>query len=242
MKLITLNTWGTRIVEPLTAFLKKHSEVDIFLLQEIYENDSPNKPLEHPLTPVTKILTNYKGYYRRAEKGGFGLAIFIKKTIEVMEEGEVFVHGVKDATLGEQWWRDLGKNLQYLKFDCDGSQYTTFNFHGLWEPTGKNDSPNRLKQSEEIISFMKKHSGKIVLGGDFNLRPETASIKMLEHELGLKNLITEYGVTSTRTPLYTRSAETYADYLFLSPQIKIKDFKVLPDVVSDHAALYVECE
>ncbi len=63
---------------------------------------------------------------------------------------------------------------------------------------------------------------------------------MIERELGLENLITKYGVTSTRTSLYTRSDEKFADYIFVSKGVDVKDFKVMPDEVSDHAALYLE--
>ena len=32
----------------------------------------------------------------------------------------------------------------------------------------------------------------------------------------------------------------FADYIFVSKDIKVKDFKVLPDEVSDHLALSIE--
>ena len=63
---------------------------------------------------------------------------------------------------------------------------------------------------------------------------------MIEQELGLKNLITEYNATSTRTTLYNGSDEKFADYVFVSQDIVVEKFEVLPDVVSDHAALYLE--
>ena len=76
--------------------------------------------------------------------------------------------------------------------------------------------------------------------GDFNLLPETQSIKKLE-SIGLRNLIKEYGVTSTRTAHYTK-LEKYADYMFVSRDIEVADFKVLPDAVSDHSPLYLACK
>ena len=39
MKLITLNTWGGRVKDPLHNFLKSYSgDIDIFCLQEVYHN------------------------------------------------------------------------------------------------------------------------------------------------------------------------------------------------------------
>ncbi|MEK7201275.1 MAG: endonuclease/exonuclease/phosphatase family protein, partial [Patescibacteria group bacterium] len=56
---------------------------------------------------------------------------------------------------------------------------------------------------------------------------------------GLRNLIKEYHVTSPRTSHYTKP-EKFADYAFVSAEVTVEDFKVLPDEVSDHAPLYLE--
>ncbi|MGH7175090.1 MAG: endonuclease/exonuclease/phosphatase family protein, partial [Minisyncoccia bacterium] len=56
---------------------------------------------------------------------------------------------------------------------------------------------------------------------------------------GMRNLIEEYKITSTRTSFYDET-EKFADYAFVSPEAKVLDFKVLPEEVSDHAALYLE--
>ena len=61
---------------------------------------------------------------------------------------------------------------------------------------------------------------------------------MLEEE-GLRNLIAEHGVTSTRTTLYPR-AESFADYVLVSAGVDVLEFRVLPDEVSDHAPLLLE--
>ncbi len=75
------------------------------------------------------------------------------------------------------------------------------------------------------------------MGGDFNVLPETKSIQLLE-AAGMRNLVREFGITSTRSPLYTKP-EKYADYIFVSKDIEVASFEVLPDVVSDHMALRV---
>jgi endonuclease/exonuclease/phosphatase family metal-dependent hydrolase len=53
------------------------------------------------------------------------------------------------------------------------------------------------------------------------------------------NLVREHNVQSTRTSFYTKP-DKFADYVFVTPDISVRNFKVLPDEVSDHAALYVE--
>ncbi|MGL6035657.1 MAG: hypothetical protein ACRC0B_00600 [Legionella sp.] len=38
MKLITLNIWGGYIRNPLLEFIHEHKDIDIFCLQEVYNN------------------------------------------------------------------------------------------------------------------------------------------------------------------------------------------------------------
>lgn len=103
---------------------------------------------------------------------------------------------------------------------------------------GKNDSPERLEQSAKILEFTKKIQNPFILCGDFNLLPDTQSIQLFE-DAGLRNLIKEFGVTSTRTSFYSKP-EKHADYAFISDGMGLKDFKVLPDEVSDHAPLLID--
>ena len=56
----------------------------------------------------------------------------------------------------------------------------------------------------------------------------------------MRNLVKEYEITSTRTSFYKKSEDKHADYIFVSNGIEVKDFRVLPEEVSDHSALYLE--
>jgi len=113
-------------------------------------------------------------------------------------------------------------------------------FTGYGMVKEKGDSEDRLLQSDRIIDFVKTLANPYIIAGDFNLLPDTQSIQKFE-DLGLDNLIKEYDITSTRTSFYTKP-EKFADYVFTDKDITIKDFKVLPDEVSDHSALYLEFE
>ena len=115
---------------------------------------------------------------------------------------------------------------------------TIMNFHGLWNGKGKGDSEDRLVQSDNIVNFVKSLTTPVILCGDFNLRPDTKSLAKIE-ELGLRNLIKEYGITSTRTSMYTKQ-EKFADYTFVSKEVNVVDFKILPEEVSDHAAMFID--
>lgn len=253
MKIVTLNTWGGRAGrEGLLAFFEKYkNEVDVFCLQEVwsapydtYEGHaagglaiSHDHVMVYGLQEITAVLHDHAPYFRPHLLNDYGLAMFVRKDLSLQEEGELFVYRQKgyvpDGDLGNH-----ARNIQYAMFNAQKEQCTVINFHGLWNGKGKTDSEDRLRQSENIITFLKTINVPYVLCGDFNLLPDTQSIRMFE-EFGLRNLITEYGITSTRTSHYTKP-EKYADYIFVSEGITVSDFRVLPEEVSDHAALLVE--
>lgn len=253
MTLISLNTWGCRgSKQKLVDFFHTYKNVDIFCLQEMwmgpYENlegrlagGRPllNADIKMYVPDISHILSRHAWHFHPSLLERYGLCIFVKKDIAVLEEGDTMVHGER-GYLPEE---DLGlysRNLQYVTVQTGKGPRTVLNFHGLWNGKGKGDSGDRLRQSDKITEFLGSLSSPCVLSGDFNLLPDTESLKKLEAS-GLRNLIREYGITSTRTSLYTKP-EKFADYTFVSQGIKVKDFKILPDEVSDHAAMYLEFE
>ena len=253
MKIISLNTWGGRAgKEGLLSFFKEYKgNTDIFCLQEIWSaphshlegHKAGGKEINHSkimvegLQEIKSILSDFIPYFRPHYGDNYGLLMLVKKNIEVKVEGEIFVHKHK----GYMPEGDIGnhaRNIQFITTELNGSPLTIINFHGLWNGQGKSDSDDRLNQSKKIKEFIGTLKGNVVMCGDFNLLPNTESIKILE-EIGLKNLIKETGVTSTRTSHYTKP-EKFADYAFVSKALEAKDFKVLPDEVSDHSPLYLE--
>lgn len=114
------------------------------------------------------------------------------------------------------------------------------NLHGIWdggEGRKKTDTPARLIQSQRIKELMDSLPGPKILCGDFNLRPDTKSLEILEE--GMENLIKTHHVPTTRSKLYDGEGK-FADYMLVSPDIKVIDFQVLPDLISDHMPLYLE--
>ncbi len=57
----------------------------------------------------------------------------------------------------------------------------------------------------------------------------------------MRNLVKEFGITSTRSSYYAKP-ERFADYTLASNDIKVNEFKILPDEVSDHLAMYLNFE
>ncbi|TSC82310.1 MAG: hypothetical protein G01um101420_474 [Parcubacteria group bacterium Gr01-1014_20] len=251
MTLTSLNTWGARAgKENLLKFFKDHRDTDVFCLQEIWNGGehmegkmaggAKLKNITFRLfEDIGKTLTGHIGFFRPHFGDHYGLAIFVKKDLKILEEGEIFVYRERGYFSSEEPGNHA-RNIQFVTLRMPQGVRTMVNFHGLWNGGGKFDSPERLTQSDKIVEFLKNLTDPFVLCGDFNLLPETKSLKKLE-VFGLRNLIKEYGFSSTRTKFYTKE-HRFADYALASKGIRVKDFKVLPDEVSDHSPLYLDFE
>lgn len=241
MKIISLNTWAGVVLEPLLDFFEKYKDADVFCLQEIYSRaegkTEPHPELDMKLDLFERIEERLKdthtGYFRPAHKDYYGQAIFVKNSLQIEEEGDIFIYENKDP---EGRGRH-SRNLQYIRINVNEKPTVIANLHGLWNGMGKTDTEDRLEQGRRIRDFVSRCSEQVIVVGDFNLNPDTQSLAIAEE--GMRNLIKEYGITSTRTSLYTKEGK-FADYALVSPDVNVLGFKVLPDEVSDHAALCIE--
>lgn len=254
MKIVSLNTWcGRAGRESLLAFFEKYKDTtDVFCLQEIcatpYEFSAsevvggwlgnPDDMMTRGMQDISQALPNYTAHFRLTYLD-YGLFILVKNEWRVSEEGEMWVHKYKtfipDGDAGKH-----ARNIQFVTLETPKGLISVINFHGLWNGQGKEDTPDRLEQSRRVVEALRRVKGEVVLCGDFNLRPDTHSIKIIE-DAGLVNLIKKHGITSTRTSYY-KKPEKFADYAFVSKGLDVKDFRVLPDEVSDHAPLWIEIE
>lgn len=255
MRLISLNTWGARVYEPLIKFIERESsETDIFCFQEVYHTID----LEHASTGgpepraradghnqiIQTLGPDWHYYYSVGERGyneigrvdfhlEFGNLTCSRRRLPLLEQSEYFVH--QDASMVEthdEW--DQPRLIQLSSFDT----FTLINFHGLWKRgTDKQDIPERFEQSRRLREIMDRYPKRLILVGDFNLLPDTQSISILER--GMRNLIKEYSIASTRSSHYTKPIK-FADYALVSPDIKVINFMVMPDEVSDHLPLMLE--
>lgn len=239
MQLISLNVWGARIAGITPFLVEKSRTTDIFCLQEVY-NNAPSSEVDGPdervnfFCELEERLADFDGHFT-AQVEGVGMAIFIRKKLKVgkfeshlmLSEGEVECSEFK-----------YPRFLQHIA--VSSPKLSVYNFHGV-PGDGKRDNPERELQSNRLLNIIKKDNGPKILVGDFNLNPDTKLIS----ELGkmMQNPLTLSGFNSTRSRHYKKLSEMpFADYAFLSHDLKIDSFRVLLDEVSDHLALEVNFE
>ena len=249
MKLITLNIWGGQLYKPLIEFIKKQQSVDIFCFQEVLNGKKGEKTeviLNAPnavsdiYSQIQDILSGHQGYFAPAQSEE-GIAIFVKKSIAVAKEGNIFVYRTRNS-YEKGRAETLGRNLQYVQFKINDKHFAVANLHGLWARGGKGDTPERIEQFKKVKEFLNTIKGEKILCGDFNLWPNTESMAILEEKM--KNLVRNYNISSTRSHFYDSDVydkdDLFADYIMVSNDIKVLGFKALAVDVSDHLPLYLE--
>ena len=266
MNILSLNTWYGKRFDALREFvINRSKETDVFCLQEmiiggpreyvaggkargsLYEELAAVLPEFQALHAVSPSTSSFIEELRSVDAQGNGLAIFIRKTITILESGSLSLYdGDPFALTASRAGAGTGLMLWAHVQDAQGKRYTIATLHGLFldlrlPSPAKRDTPERIEQSRRIVDFIKKQQYPCIVVGDLNLRPETQSIAMLSEVM--RNLISEYGITNTRNYEYELMEEFkdyIADYAFVSKEITLREFKVLPDVVSDHAPLMLE--
>jgi endonuclease/exonuclease/phosphatase family metal-dependent hydrolase len=236
VKIIFLNTWYAKAGNGFFDFVRANSlETDTFCFQEV-DPELYKK--------LALLLPGHNGLYESYGKVGAlgkvnGHAVFVRKTMKIILSEKI--------SLYKQTRNDNGF-MQYVELDLNGKKIHLANLHGKAYPGHKLDTSTRLAQTTKIITFFSDKKSLKIIGGDLNLLPETKSVETLE-DAGYRNLIKDFRIEKTRNEIaweFHGNAEKnfvrqyYADYVFVSPNIKINSFEV-PDVdISDHLPLILD--
>lgn len=266
MRLIWLNAWGGAVWPALGEWVAEVAP-DVLLLQEmirapvpspdwlIYQDDNRRLDQRADLfEDVSACLPDHQTFFAPAARGPLsdengrvfpsehGLGTWVRRDLAVADYASCFIHGsyradgwgVEPVPRAMQMMRICGPGL--------GDGLVAAQLHGIRQPGGKGDTPERAEQSEAIVTALAGFAGEeepLVLGGDFNLLPESATFPRLA-KLGLRDLVTSSGIEDTRTILY-KKPQRYANYLLLRDAVEVRAFDVPGEpVVSDHRPLILE--
>jgi endonuclease/exonuclease/phosphatase family metal-dependent hydrolase len=265
LRLISLNAWGGRLYEPLARYLRD-ADPDVLCLQEVthspeasddwlvYRDGDFELPQRASLyQDVKRLLPDHEAMFSPVARGTlfqgereiaseFGLATFVRKSLSVVGQMLGFVHGDFSPTgWGEHPRSRNAHAVRVFRYDT-GSAVTIVQMHGLRDLAGKGDTDARRAQAHAVVALIEKLAQEgegLVLCGDLNLLPDSESFEIFGR-LGLVDLVTSRGFTDTRTSWYPKE-NRYADYLLVTPQVKVKNFDVVASPeVSDHRALFLE--
>ncbi len=239
--------WGDKI----KAFIEKEKP-DILALQEVYNGTGDLADNLKSMEVLGNWLPSYENVFdaellaaRKEGKIDIGNAVFSKFEIKNsfrVELGRPYGEYPVPSPNGD--YSQYPKNIQCVDIDVGGAGLRVCNLHGLWDLDGDKDSHERLEMSRIIVEQI-KDSERVILAGDFNVKPNTETIGNIEKNLVnvFKNdLETSFNLKRKNLNKFPGYASAVVDMVFVSEDLKVVS-KRCPDVdVSDHLPLLVELE
>jgi endonuclease/exonuclease/phosphatase family metal-dependent hydrolase len=226
MKIIFLNCWNGKIREPFFDFIKIHSkDTDIICLQEV------NKKLHKDISTILPNFVGLESHKLVGFRQNYEISVFTSRNIKLKNYR---INIINNKEIGDCLTVEL-------------NDFVLCVVHGIAQPGNKFDTTDRIHQSRLILESLPKNNLPVIIGGDFNLMPNTKSIKLIENA-GFENLIRKFKIKETRNrfawntfknlPDYVQ--QHYADYCFVSKDVKVKKFTVPKVEISDHLPLILE--
>lgn len=250
IKILALNIWGGELLGNVINFIRKE-DPDIVLLQEV--NDGENnldfkykslsiirEKLNFPFVSFRPLFLNVRSGIK-IPNGNAILSRFPIKTSSIIffdiPFGEFKLED-KNTRRAENQFIPMGMLKASIEIDRKG--FNVYNIHGIWGFDGK-DNARRLEMSETIINEI-KDKDNVILAGDFNLNPNTETIKNIEvylQNVFRNSLISTFNMKHKNIPGY---ATAVVDMVLVSKHFQIINHYMSNVDVSDHMPLVCELE
>ena len=236
----SLNSWQYR--KENAAEMVRMNDVDILGMQEVLLNQMND--LKERLPQYTAIGV---GREDGADKGEFSPIFYKKDRFSAIESGTFWVSETPELAGSKGWDASYIRVATWaiLKEKATGKEIFAINTHL------DNDGLIARKEGGNLLLKKAEELGKglpIVLTGDFNDTPQSEAIKNItdaskaNYLVDSKTIALKTSGTDWTFHNFGRLAESerpLIDYIFVSKQIKVQDYAVLPDTlngtfVSDH--------
>lgn len=262
---MSLNAWGGRLHSRLISYLSEEKP-DVLCLQEVTQStEAPEEWLtyrdgDHILPQranlfreVSDALPEYAAIFCPSAQGflwdgddilpsRWGIATYVHPSHAVIGQVQGFVH--KQYSPDGFGVHPRPRNAHAIRlYDHVADRIVTVTqMHGLRDPAGKSDTPERSRQAERLLNIaaaITHPDDMAVICGDFNVEPGSETFR-LTAEAGFIDLVTEHGHAGTRTSYYEKPGR-FADYMLVSDEDSVRDFCVVREPeVSDHCPLLLE--
>lgn len=167
---------------------------------------------------------------------------YTRSRFKIMHGENVFVQSNFAYRTDFSMWPDEDHRAVLITdHDVHGKKLRILNYHGIWT-RNKQGNSKTLEANKKIVELAKNAPGEVIICGDFNLFPDTPSMKQLSEKF--ESLVDTYHIKTTRPASNELSSEkrNVVDYVWVSSGIKVKNFAVLDSDISDHLPLICEFE
>ncbi len=239
MKILQLNTWMGKVEGNLTRFLETH-DFDVICMQEVMSSPDRETHLSRLCVDQSRLQKAARlPYAFFSPNWGSSLAggkiewgNLILSKIPFVEQKSVFINGAynPETILGETPGNNL--NVQIVKLE---NGWTVANHHGFWRPDPLGDDGS-VRVFEKLAEVIKLEAAPFVLCGDLNIIHSSPAMRALDF---LRDLTDEYQVPTTLSGLKV-AFDVPCDHIMISPGLKVENFTVYQELVSDHLAISAE--
>lgn len=238
LKIITLNTWGGRLLENIITFINAE-QPDICTFQEVFnglgDDLAPNLRSLKILNEKLGMPYSVFSATHRENNIERGNAVFSKYPLTLVDT--IFF----DVPYNENY-KDIPPNFEYaprnmqcVQVAVAGKMLNIFNIHGIWGQDGR-DNERRLFMGRTIINIIKGRDN-VILAGDFNVNPDTETIAGIERYVRsvFKNEVTStFNMRHKSNPGYSTAV---VDMIFISQGLQVSRHYSPQIDVSDHLPL-----
>lgn len=244
MKIVQLNIWMGKIEGALERFFQT-TDADVICMQEVINSDDTKLHVSRLWFDTSRILRanpefKYYKYFPNwsadIADGSMQMGNFVISKIPIVSTDSVFINGeyTEHSILTQTPSNNSAVNIVKLE-----NGLTVVNHHGFWrkDPLGDEDSLRAFSNVEKVVKPLASE-GPLVMCGDLNIIHESPCF---EHLNFLRDLTDENHVETTLSGARLQF-KVPCDHILVNDGIEVKDFKVLPDIVSDHLALEAEIE
>ncbi len=242
MKIMSLNVWQGR----LERVLLKHLEtlnLDFACMQEAIDYDGFSLGLVSSYQKIGDSLRLDQQFFSPllATKLGnkqmtFGNATYSR--LPFSQTSTVFTRGEHTDDFDFDTDDYNIRAFQHALIEVGDKKLNILNHHGHHIDSHKLGDEETARQVTQIAGYIKQLDGAVILCGDFNLAPESESIKLLDSFL--HNLPVERSLETTRSRLTYKNE--VCDYIFVNDEIHVNDFSMDETIISDHNALILDFE
>ena len=169
---------------------------------------------------------------------------YIKSRFKIIQGKSVFIQHHFSYLTDWEWMEnhpgEEPRMVQIADLELNSRQkLRLINYHGIWSKD-KQGNERTKSACRKLIQLTAEVTFPAIICGDFNLFPDTESIKILKEKFS--SLVDKYNVSHTRpkTNELSSAKRNVVDYIFASKKIAINSFKVINSDVSDHFPLLVE--
>lgn len=236
---------------------------DIICLQEVAQSlnpgvnpaylskgyiDKATQKLKYSFFGPTWMIKDFhqKNFHQKEnfdfEFGGFlKSGNYLRSRFKILKKSNVFI-GNKNIKVTDwsTWPRNQSKAVQLVDLKLPDSQkLRVLNYHGIWtkEKIGNKETLDACKKINQLAT---EADYPVIITGDFNLFPDTRSMKVFQGNF--ISLVDKHRIQTTRPKSneLNHLERNVVDYIFVSPGIKVNLFKVLDTDVSDHLPLILD--